>query len=145
MNDRGVSVTVNYVMGLAIATLLMSGLLFASGTMIQDRQESAIRGELDVVGQRLAAGLMTADRLVQSGGDEVTVRLSMPQRVAGSSFEVAINPSPSGSHLLLESHNPTTTVNVSFVNRTSVEPTTVSGGDVRVVLAADGDLEVESA
>lgn len=145
MNDRAVSVTVNYAMGLAVATLLLSGLLFATGDMLDTRQEVAIRAELDVVGQRLAAGLMTADRLAQVGGSEVTVRVSMPDRVAGSSYDVEVNASASGSFLQLESHAPVASANVTFVNRTGVESTTVTGGDLRVVLAADGDLEVESA
>lgn len=145
MNGRAVSVTVNYALGLAVATLLMSGLLFAAGNVLDTRQEVAIRAELDVVGQRLGTGLMTADRLAQAGGDEVRVEVTMPDRVAGTGYDIQVNASASGSYLLLESHDPTTSANVTFVNRTAVESITLTGGDVRIVLASDGELEVESA
>lgn len=145
MNDRAVSVTVNYALGLAVATMLMSGLLFATGDMLDSRQEVAIRGELDVIGQRLAAGLMSADRLVEAGGDDVTVRVDMPARVAGSGYNIEVTATAGGSYILLESHDPVASANVTFVNRTTVESRTVTGGDVQIVLGIDGDLEVESA
>lgn len=145
MNERGVSVTINYVLTLAITTLLMSGLLIGTGAMLDTRQEVAVRAELDVLGQRLAAGLMTADRLVQAGGDNVSVRVELPGRVAGTNYDIEVNATAGGAHLLLESHDPVTSANVTFTNRTAVESLTITGGDVRVVLTDDGNLEVETA
>lgn len=145
MNDRAVSVTVNYTLSLAIAALLISGLLFAAGQNVETRQQEAIRAELEVIGQRLATGLMTADRLVQAGGDDVSVAVSIPDRVAGTGYDIEINASASRAYIRLTSENPVATTNVTFVNRTAVDSLQLDGGDVNVVLAADGALEVESA
>lgn len=145
MNDRAVSVTINYALTLAVTTLLMSGLLIGTGAMLDGRQEVAIRAELDVLGERLAAGLMTADRLVQAGGDAVTVQVTLPDRVAGTGYNIEVSATGSGSHLLLESHDPVASANITFTNRTAVASKTVTGGDVRIVLSGVGDLEVESA
>lgn len=145
MNDRAVSVTVNYTLTLMITTLLMSGLLFAAGHNLETRQQEAIRAELEVIGQRLATGLMTADRLVQAGGDDVSVSVSIPDRVAGTGYDIEVNASASRAYIQLTSEDPVASTNVTFVNRTAVDSLQLDGGDVNVILAADGVLEVESA
>ena len=142
MTDRALSVTVNYVMSIGIATILLSALIVSTGASIETRREEAIRSELDVVGERLAASIESADRLALAGGEEVDVAVQLPDRVAGKPYEITVDPGPGSSDLLLETGDPGVTVTVGFSNTTTVEPSTVRGGTVRVVLAADGDLEV---
>lgn len=142
MTDRAVSVTVNYVLGLAIATLLIGGLLIATGDVVGDRRESAIRGELEVVGQRVSSGLETADRLNRAGGETVELRVSAPRRVAGEGYTIEVD--PSRRLVVLETDDPAVSVEVPFRNETDVAGSTVEGGPV-VVVGAGGELEVRTA
>lgn len=141
MTDRAVSVTLNYVLGLAIATLLIGGLLIATGDVVGDRRESAIRGELEVVGQRVSSGLETADRLNRSGGGTVELRVSAPERVAGESYTIEVD--ASRRVVVLETEDPAVSVEVPFRNETAVAGSTVDGGTVEVVRDG-GELEVRS-
>lgn len=149
-NDtRAVSVTVNYALNLVIATLLVGGLLTATGGMVEDRRESAARTELSVLGERVAADLMAADRLALVGADgpsddpTVALGVSLPERVAGAQYEISVRTSP--SEVVLRSDFPEVTVRVEFRHDTPVADATVRGGDLRIVLSDDGDLEVSAA
>ena len=148
-DDRGVSVTVNYALNLVIATLLIGGVLTATGGMVEDRRESAIRTELSVVGERVAADLMATDRLAEvatsgaASDPTVSVSVTLPERVAATRYEVRIE--PSSDEIVLVSDDPEVKVTVGFHHDTPVEETTVVGGDLRIRLANDGDLEVTSA
>ncbi|WP_135851367.1 DUF7266 family protein [Halorussus salinus] len=148
-DTRSVSITVNYALNLVVATLLVGGVLTATGGMVQDRRESAVRTELSVVGERVAADLMAADRLAEVGtagpGTDPTVSLSvtLPERVGGTRYDVSIRTSP--AVIVLQSDTPEVTVRVGFHHDTPVEETTVRGGDLRIELAGDGDVEVVPA
>ncbi|UPV73594.1 hypothetical protein M0R89_13730 [Halorussus limi] len=148
-DTRSVSVTVNYALNLVVATMLIGGVLTATGGMVQDRRESAVRTELSVVGERIAGDLMAADRLAEVGtagpGADPTVSLSvtLPERVGGTRYDVSVRTSP--AVLVLQSDDPEVTVRVGYHHDTPVETTTVRGGNLRIELASDGDLEVVSA
>lgn len=147
MSDRGVSVALNYVLGLAIATLLLSGLLFAIGNVVDDRHEATTRAELRVIGEQVAADMMTADRLAQTGADTVILKSSNPEAVAGRQYTVEVN--ATGQAIVLSPTNTDVVVSVPFKNVTDVRPSTVMGGDVTIVLVDDGgpnrSLEVQSS
>ena len=144
-DERAVSVTVTYAMNLAIATVLLAGLLTVTGDLVEDHRESAARAELSVVGNRVAADLMSADRLAQAGDDpEVRVEAVLPSRVAGSTYTVTINATPGDPHVALSPVDSRLTVTVPFRNATAVRNGTVAGGDLAVVLADDGRLEVRT-
>jgi hypothetical protein len=143
-DDRGVSTAVNYVLTLGITTLLVSGLLLATGGVVDDRRESTTRTSLEVVGQRLAANLMSADRL--AGTDDtrtVSLSVDLPVRIAGSGYTVRVN--GSSSTLVLEADTVDATRSVSFVASTPVVSTTVRGGQLRIVLTPANELEVRAA
>lgn len=141
MTDRGVSVTISYVLSLAIATLLITGLLYAAGDVIGDRRESVTRAELRVVGEQISSDLMTADRLAQTGADTVVVEAAGPNMIAGRQYTVAVN--ATSQEVVLETTSPDVTVRVPFRNTTSVADSRAPGGDVQIVLSG-GELEVQS-
>lgn len=144
MTERGVSVTVNYVLGLAIATVVLSGIMIVSGDIVDDQQDATIRTELEVIGERMAANLMTADRLVQAGGTTVNVSAEAPRSVAGAPYTVNVNATASDAKLTLETENPPVSVEVPFINTTAVGNTTVGGGNLHITLNG-GQLEVRAA
>jgi hypothetical protein len=142
-DDRAVSTTAGYVLTLGITAILVSGLLVAGGGVVEDRREVTTRDSLDVVGQRLASGLMTADRLATtSDTTTVSVSIDLPERIAGTEYTVSVDPAT--SRLVLDSSATGVSVSVAFTASTPVADTSVQGGDVSVVLDG-GQLEVRSA
>lgn len=145
MDSRAVSTHVGYTLSLALTAVLISGLLIAAGGVVESRQEQAIRSELVVVGERIAADLMAADRLVVAGGTEVRLTVSLPEEVAGTGYRITLNRSPPTPQIVLTSGDPAVTVTVPFETTTPVVAGTVRSGDVQVVLTPNGTLEVRSA
>lgn len=144
-DERAVSVTVNYAMNLAIATVLIAGLMTVTADLVEDRRESATRAELSVVGNRVTADLMSADRLAQASDDsEVRIETRLPSRVAGSHYSISIDATPADPHVTLEPVGSSVAVTVPFRNATAIRNGTVTGGDLAIVLADDGRLEVRA-
>jgi len=142
--DRAVSVTVGYVLTLAISTLLLSGLFVAGGSFVESERERAAQGELTVVGERIAADLGTVDRVASSASpprEDLTVDrpLTLPGRVSGTGYRIRIEATGSTGTIALESEQADATVVVPF--RTSedvaVRNATVDGGDLLIRWDAD--------
>lgn len=142
MTDRGVSVALNYVLSLAITTLLISGLLFATGDVVGDRRESIVRGEMQIVGERVSAGLAMADRLARTGAMDVSVEVSAPPRVAGDPYSIELD--AARREVVLTTADGSVSVGVPVKNETALAASTANGGRVEVVLTAAGELEVRS-
>lgn len=142
-DDRSVSTTLNYVLALSVATVLTSGLLIAGGSFLDDQQDRAGRVELEVLGQQLASDIEATDRLSRDldGDDTVNVTRSLPDRVAGSQYTIRVR---SGDpELLLNMTDSDVSVTMNLATQRSVEPTTIDGGDVRIVYD-DPDLVVKN-
>lgn len=143
MSDRALSTTMGYVLTLAITTALVTGLFVATGDMVQDREDGVVREELNVVGAQLAADIEAADRLARTDAERVVVETHLPERVAGLQYRIRVDPGPT-TQLVLSPTSSAVSVAVPVGNVTDVRGVTVSGGDVRVVLAGD-ELEVRRA
>lgn len=142
MNDRAVSTALNYVLSLAIATILITGLIIGGGDFVEDRQEQVIRSELQVIGQQVAADVDRADRLLTAGDGttEVSVSQSLPRELAGSSYHIELDPGSPGQ-VVLRSSSPEVTVGIRVETQSTLQSSVASGGTV-VVTNAGGDLEV---
>lgn len=91
MTDRAVSTTLAYALGLAITTILISGLLIAGGTYVETQESEAVRTELQVTGQRIAADTAGVDRTaatIQNGS--LTVTRTYTRTVVNSEYEVSV-------------------------------------------------------
>lgn len=134
-DDRGVSVTLGYVLTLAITAVLVSGLLIAVGGFVSGQNERVTQSELDVVGQRLATEVEAADRLAEAGGGgpnvTVAVRSRLPETVAGRTYRIAVNET-GRDRLVLSASDPDVSVAVRVVTDAPVANATLGGGPVRV-------------
>lgn len=139
MDDRGVSMPIQYVLLVAIVAILASGLLVTAGGFVTTQQDSGVRNGLDVAGTRLATDLAAADRLAGSMNDTGTMELTVntPTTVAGSQYLITIEStaSPNRSVIRLESITPSEEITVEVVTDHTLQPTTVDGG--RIVIIAD--------
>lgn len=152
MTDRAVSVTVNYVMTITIATLLLSGLVVSAGGLIESESERAIQSELNVLGQQLAADLESADRLVTINENEdttvetVKIETILPNQVGGTGYTIDIDSEE--KRIELRTTNPEVSVFVSFsisLERSVETKQSVRGGDVLIKWDGNDTLVVESA
>jgi hypothetical protein len=120
---------VGYVLNLAVATMVLSGLLFAAGSVVESQSRLVVEDELDVIGNRVAAGLMEADRLVQVGSDvgdpTVEVRIDVPSRVGNTRYTVDVD--DAADEFVLRSADPEVTIRVSYLAETDVR---VAGGAI---------------
>lgn len=152
--DRAVSTTFGYVLALSVTTLLVTGLLFAAGGVVGDQRERAIRTELQVVGQQIAADVQAGDRLVGAGVTGFTVRRDLPDEVAGSTYTVAVvvddptgySPPPRETYVRLTSSRLDVTVEVDVVLQSDVEEASFEGGELVVTYdTGTSALEVDDA
>jgi len=144
MSDvRAVSTTLSYVLTLAIATLLITGLIIAGGSYVDTQREQVIRDELTVVGQQLASDVQRADRLVRAGNGSTTVSMNrtFSNRVTGEPYRVSLN--PSNRTLVLNTTTPEVTVRVGISNETHLKDTEARGGDIQIRYDG-GKLEVRN-
>jgi len=148
MSDaRAVSTTLSYVLSLAIATLLITGLITAGGSYVDTQREQVIRDELTVIGQQLAADVERADRLVRAGnpgpGNSVTVTLNrtLSNRVTGESYDITLVPSEEA--IVLNTTQPDVTIRIGIANQTNLASSSARGGDIQIRYASD-KLEVRN-
>ncbi|MXR20388.1 DUF7266 family protein [Halobacterium bonnevillei] len=145
-DDRGVSTTLGYVLNLGVAAILVTTLLLAAGTMVDDQRDRAVDTELRVVSERVAADLAAADRLARaSDGGTVRYQIRAPRTVTGTTYDVRVNESGTDTVVLVGDRSGVS-VSVEFHADLRVNATTEGSGDLVVVYDSDtGTLEVEDA
>lgn len=134
MTRRGVSTAVGYVLILGISSLLVTGLLVASGSYLTDQRRTTVTNELEVLGHQLAADIAATDRAVRAGGTTVVVSRRLPKQVTDLPYRIRVDPG-SPTTLTLTTEDPEVTVEVTVRTRTPVGPaggTTLYGGTVTV-------------
>lgn len=141
--DRGVSTALGYVLTLGITALLISGLLIAVTGVVDDRRTQTDRATMEVVGQRIAANLMSADRLAETDPEELVVVVDLPARLTQRGYTVEVDGSAGQIALRVDGGQASATV--SFANSTAVQDGTVRGGDLQIVLTPADELEVQRA
>lgn len=92
-DERGAATTLGYALSLGITSLLVTGLLFAGGTFVEDQRDRAVRSELRVVGQQVADSVGSADRLTATTreGGSVELTRALPSDVAGSGYRLSLS------------------------------------------------------
>lgn len=148
---RAVSVTVGYVLTLAVGALLLGALVTATTGLVTDQSRTVIDDELTVVGDQLAANIDEADHLARvarddanASGTDGTVELDvdLPRRVSGSEYFVEVD----GGTITLEATNPSVVVEVHYPDPAlSINaPSRFRGGPIELVYDGGSTLEVRS-
>ncbi|WP_230455241.1 hypothetical protein [Halorubrum sp. BV1] len=143
-DERAVSVTVGYVLTLAIGALLLSGVVIAVGGVIDGQTQRTVESELSVAGQTAVANLEAADRLARAaeadrpgseGAVTVTVEADLPSRIAGRTYRIAVD----SDAVAVRTDSPDVRIEVPHAATRDVSPTTVRGGPIRIsYTVADG-------
>jgi hypothetical protein len=151
-DDRAVSSAVTYSFIVIITLVLTGGLVVGTDALINDQRQQVVTDQLDVVGQRMAATIETADRLsaTTNDPDSLAITREFPQRLAGSAYQIRVdhNPSSSDYTLYVETVDGdlSIAVRVSVSSASGIGETTVAGGETRVRYEPSSDeLVVEDA
>lgn len=132
---RAVSTTLAYVLMLAVASLLVVGLITAGSGFVSDQREEVIRGELRVIGEQLASDITGADRMVEAAEGppgEVRILQQRPDDVTGVPYRITLESGPDPT-LVLNTTQPSVSVTIELTTTTSLAESTLSGGDLAVV------------
>jgi hypothetical protein len=144
MSDRGVSTTLNYVLTLSIAALLVGGLLIAGSGFVTTQRDVVIQEEMRVIGHQVASNVEQADRLVDAsdGSTTVLVNQTFPDSVARSQYDVRLD--ADANQLILNSTSPEESVRVNVTTNTELVDSSADGGEISVeYVDADGDTDKE--
>lgn len=143
--ERGVSFTVSYALTIAIATILVSGVIATAGFIVAEQRESAIQDELQVVADDIAATVMAADRLAVAGNSSnLTVTRSYPEESVDQPYTVRIEGIGPGAVVTVSTQSPEVVARAPLRNRTAIANASVTGGTVRVVYrSATDELTIE--
>jgi hypothetical protein len=141
--DRAQAITLDYTLGIAIAVILITGLLIAGGNFIADQRDTAARSELRVIGQQLATDIEAADRLISAAGNDgsVRVRRNLPTAVSGSQYDIELV-EESNPYLVLTSSDPDLSISVEFTNFTAVRGADIGSGSIAITYSS-GALTLE--
>lgn len=145
IRDRGVSVTLSYVIMLAIATAMLVTMLTVVGGLVDSQMNHAVRDELSITGESLATEMEQADRLYSAtAGNATTLEMhkQLPGQVSGHSYSIVVN--GTAGRLTLSTTRPDVSVTIP-VNATTVPDgeQTVRGGPVTIRFG-DDTMEVEA-
>jgi hypothetical protein len=133
---RGVSKALGYVLGVAIITMLLSGLIIATSNVVEDAADRGTEAELQVAGDQLAGKVMEVDRVADSESNtEVTVRANVQARAGGSQYRVDVDPSE--DQLILESTSKDVSVVIPVKVQSDLEDRSATSGDLYVALRYD--------
>lgn len=144
VTDRAVSTAVGYILMVAVAAILLTGLSVAASDLVDRQDERTVRAELDVYGERLAADIATADRLVQQGSNPSTVNVTseLPATVSDHQYTISIGDGADtggNTTITLEADGFDRTVETGVANSTPIERTEVQGGTITISYDADAD------
>lgn len=139
--DRGVSITLNYILALGISALLVTGLLVAGGNFVQDQRERVIEGEMTIIGQHLASNMESVDRYANASDDELDaayINQTFQSSVTGSSYSIQLEEDP--DQLVLQSNSPSVTVRINTTVQSDLDTDSfANGGSISVQYDPDSE------
>lgn len=138
---------VTHVLAIGISAALVALLLAGSGAVLEAETERVAERSLEGVGQDVAGGIEAADRLASDEDAETTIRVDAPRTVARTGYSVEARNDCNGTAndagcLRLSAHAVDATVQVPVSTAADLEPGTVSGGSIEIVIE-DGRVALE--
>lgn len=140
--DRAVSVTLDYILMLMIATIFLAAAVSISAALIDGQMDRGIEGELRATGEKLAADIQDVERLYNTSNNHpTTLQLTsdLPPHVSGESYQIEIE---GGGPMTLREPQSEIEIQVALASDLVISTDgTVRGGTV-VISAENGEIEV---
>ncbi|MFB6132411.1 MAG: hypothetical protein ABEJ44_03270 [Halanaeroarchaeum sp.] len=140
---RGVSTVLGYSLNLVVATLVVTGVLVAAGSLVDSQREQAMRAEMTVIGERITANLETADRLARrTETGTVVVESDLPRRIAGSTYSIRIRTEAGNASTVVTLDSSSIKVTIPINNESVVVESRHTGGTLSIRERDSGALVV---
>jgi FlaG/FlaF family flagellin (archaellin) len=123
-DDRSVSFVVNYVLVIAITAVLITGIIIAGGSFVEDQREQVIAGEMRIIGNHVAGNLEQVDRYVRAGlgpPSDAYINQSFGTDVTGSTWSVELDERGDTSQVVVNSTRPEVSVRVNTTVQTDID------------------------
>jgi len=90
-DSRGVSKQIGYILAISVISLLMAGLITSTGVLVEQTTEHGTESRLQVTGDRMAAQIMAADRLMNKndGTSELVLNVGVSTDAQKSPYRVS--------------------------------------------------------
>lgn len=141
-DTRGVSSAVSYALIIVMTVSLTAALVLGASSLVTEQREAVARDQVDAIGQRLSATIMTADRLnaTETRPNELAVTRDFPRRIGGVQYRIETAKIASNRwRLTIETRD--IDIEQSFTIRlqsgVELEGTTLNGGPLRVYYERD--------
>ena len=140
-SDRSVSFVVNYVLVIAITAVLITGIIIAGGSFVEDQREQVIAGEMRIIGNHIAGNLEQVDRYARAGPtSEAYINQSFGTDVTGSTWSVELDERGDTSQVVVNSTRPEVSVRVNTTVQTDIDEDSYSDtGEISVAYDPSSD------
>ena len=127
---RAVTSAVEFVLTLAIATALMSGLIVAASDTVERQKTATAQSQMESVGHQVAGTIESADRLHRTAATTTTLRLErdLPPALVQRGYAIEVT----ASEVVVTSPLVERPVSVALDSDTPIAQTTIKGGDIAV-------------
>ena len=141
-SERGVSTQVSYVLAIGVITILMAGLIYSTGGLVDSTTEQGTQAELQIIGDRIAAQVMTADRTIgtDTGATSLVLDANVPARAGGEQYSLNYT----GSELVVQSSESETTVRIPLETDHDLEIATQYSTEWRIYTTGSDELRIGS-
>ena len=144
-NDRSVSFVVNYVLVIAITAVLITGIIIAGGSFVEDQREQVIAGEMRIIGNHIAGNVEQVDRYARAGPtSEAYINQSFGTDVTGSTWSVELDERGDTSQVVVNSTRPEVSVRVNATTQIPVDTVNsyADSGEISVAYDPSGPVLV---
>jgi hypothetical protein len=143
-SDSAVSVLVGYLINIGIAAIAVSVTLFLLQGVFVSAQDSAVKSEMEVIGQNFAGQLERVDTMSNRTDANVSTTVSLPESDNPYSLTVSYDSSDDAAWINVESRS--ASVDIGLANETAIggaaDGITVSRGSEVVIRYDSGDEEI---
>jgi len=143
MDDRGVSVAITHALAIAITTVLLSGLLVASGTLLEAQENRVGQNQLDGIDSDVATYVQSFDRLNDTGtGVNATVEPRYTERIVNTySYQIRLENTTAGARVTVRSDRLGRESVYELGLDTDVVEGTADGGPVEINLCSGPSVD----
>jgi len=132
-DTRAVSIAITHALTVAITTVLVSGLLISSGTLLKSQEERVGNQQLSEIGSDIVSYIHEFDRLNGTGTEvTATVQPNYPDRIVGS-YVYSIELYDDGT-VEVRSNRLGQSADFEIDTETDIQGGTVTGGNVEINL-----------
>lgn len=118
-SDSALSVLISYIVNLGIAAIVVSLTLLLLQGVFVDAQDSAVKSEMEAIGQSFASELERVDAMGSRTGADLSTTVSLPESDNPYSVTVFYDGPDNGTRINVESRG--TSVDLGFANTTAID------------------------